>query len=60
MVLFLIQEEEKKADEEDVEVPIQDEVPLASLQLGSKPRHNRRLNRTLRAHPERVKEWLLF
>lgn len=37
MVLFLMQEE-KKDEEEINKVPIQDEVPLASLQLEAQPK----------------------
>lgn len=38
MVLFLVQEEEKKNEEEVTEVTIQDEVPLANLQQEVQPK----------------------
>jgi hypothetical protein len=58
-VLFLIQEEEK-SDEEVVEVPIQNEVPLASLQLGSKPEAQSKPKSSFKGTPRKGKVYPLF
>jgi hypothetical protein len=53
-----LQKKEEKAEDEVVELPIQDEIPLTSMEPETKPKPSR--NQLMREHLRRVKGWPTF